>query len=212
MAIQTIQVHSDTDGTFTISGSDARLTGVLPDPTTKLSFDPADGFADPDIDVITVAHPLLRRLVDISADEAAHPDATGRIADRTSPHTDTVVGICHLLVRYVARTDPSVLMEELVPVPVPIWGDDERAVDPDQLLDGPPGPSRGPEDLAEAAKQVLGRADLDGRLDDVAAERALSLSSRHGGIDAPWASGLADIDVMSRDLLALTIVWPGAAT
>ena len=78
------------------------------------------------------------------------------------------------------------------------------------LLDGPPGPTRGPDDIAEAAYEVLARSDLDHRLEAAADSRAASLSDKHGGIDAPWAAGLAEIDVMSRDLLAITIVWPGS--
>jgi superfamily II DNA or RNA helicase len=202
-----LTVDTDEHGIFTINGTADELAGVLPKQGRRLSFRPADGFADPDIDVIDIAHPLLRRLVDVIRDKAAHPDAAGRVAARTSPATDRVTAVGHLLVRYVANADPPVLMEELVPVALPVWGD-APDLDPARLLEGTPGEARSAAEVREAAAAALGHPNLKDTLNNLSARRAEALSVSHGSLDAPWAAGLSNIEVMSRDLLALTIIWP----
>jgi hypothetical protein len=207
-ALPGIHLNDDDDGVFTLTGSADELAGVQPELNVRMSFRAEDGFVDPDIDVIDVAHPLLRRLVDLARDRAAHPAATGRVAARVSDAATTVTAVCHLLVRYVAHADPPVLMEELVPVVLPVWGDAPVAVDSDDLLAGDPGVARPAAELASAADALLSRTDLRARLDRAAADRAARLTTRHSRLDAPWAAGLTDIEVMSRDLLTITLVWP----
>lgn len=202
-----LRVTTDDHGVFTITGHADELAGVLPNPETRLSFRPEDGFADPDIDVVDIAHPLLRRLIDIIRDQAAHPDASGRVAARTSPDVGEVGAIGHLLVRYVAHADPPVLMEELVTVPLPVWGQ-PPATDAAVLLAGPPGAARNATEIPEAAVTTLAHANLEATLDQRAQDGAHRLATGNVTLDAPWAAGLDRIEVMSRDLLAITIIWP----
>lgn len=193
-----------------------RLDGTHPDiadvhPGARLlSFDPEAGFADPDVDVVDLAHPLLRRLVDLALDAARRPECSGRVAARLSPGVDEVTGVVWLLVRYLARADPPVLLEELVPMACPVWGAGPTPADT-TLLDGPHrDPPKDADEVSEAAAALLARPDLPARIDRVAGERARLVAERHRELEASWAAGLAEVEVMSRDPVAVTIVYPAA--
>jgi hypothetical protein len=163
------------------------------------------------VDVLDVAHPLIRRLVDLAREQAAHPDATGRIA-AASADTPVVTGLLHVLARYVAAGNPPVLLEELLPISLSVWGDD--SIPSARHLIGTLGLDRGHDriELNEAASELLGRQDLDAVVETAAAEQAQALANRHATIDAPWAQGLDDVSVVSWDVLALTICYPRTAS
>jgi ERCC4-related helicase len=194
--------------------SGLRLDGAHPDiadvhPRPRLlSFDPEAGFADPDVDVVDLAHPLLRRLVDLALDAARRPECPGRVAARLSPGVDEVTGVVWLLVRYLARADPPVLLEELVPMACPVWGEGPVPTAA-ALVDGPHrDPPKDAEEISEAAATLLARPDLPARIDLLTGERARLVAERHRDLDASWAAGLAEVEVMSYDPVAVTILYP----
>jgi hypothetical protein len=176
-----------------------------------LAFDPELGFLDPEIDVVDLAHPLVRRLVDQARDRAQLPECRGRIAARITPSVDTACAVLHTLIRYVARGEPPVLLEEMASLVLPIWGDGPTSSAAD-ALEGPPGNGgKSPAELTADATEVLSRPDLAERLDAFAAERCSSLATRHAELEEDWARGLDDVEVMSLDLVAVTLVYPEVA-
>lgn len=176
-------------------------------PGARYSFDPTMGLDDPDIDVVDLAHRLPRRLIDLTLDRAQLPECHGRVAARISPAAAGVTAVAHVLFRYVARGNPPVLLEEVVPV---AWRlSDASATDPGPLLDGPVGTGRRHrDDIIDDARRVLGDPTLPGRLASTAQDRALSLAARHTDLAAEWAAGLDDVEATSHDLVALTVVYP----
>jgi ERCC4-related helicase len=198
---------TEAPGGVIVSGANPEVIDVLPQPGRVLSFDPESAFNDPDIDVIDLAHPLLRRLVDVILDRSRRPGAAGRVASRTAAVPEVTAAIW-LLIRYATRSVPPVLLEELVPVAVPVWGDG-RPVDIIEALASRSNDSgKDAEDVAEAMSALLGRPDLQARLATCTSERAAALSRRHEGLEAQWAAGLDHVDVMSRDLLAISLLYP----
>lgn len=195
------------DGTFRITVVPMTLADVA-EPDQKYTFDTAIGMDDPDVDVVDLAHPLLRRLVDEARDRAHDPSFTGRVGGTIRRDATTLTAVAYVLMRYVARGNPPVLLEELVPVPLPVYGDD---VDPDVVahLAGPVGSgSKDNDDVQEDAQAVLGRPGLRDEIARIAADRADTMALRHSELDDEWAAGLDDVTAMSQDLVALTLVYP----
>ncbi|SDD26297.1 SNF2-related protein [Auraticoccus monumenti] len=195
------------NGTFSITAVPPLLSDVT-DPTHRYTFDASLGMDDPDVDVVDLAHPLLRRLVDISREQAHNPSFSGRVAGMISQDATALTAVAHVLMRYVARGTPPVLLEELVPVVLPVYGD---ALDPDavQHLRGRAGAGlKDRHDLQEDAKAVLCRQTVRNDIAAVATARAASMAERHAELDDKWAAGLNDVTPMSQDLVALTLVYP----
>lgn len=191
---------------FTTSGGPSTLADLIP-AGYRFTFDQTIGIDDPSIDVIDLAHPLLRRLVDMTLDEARMPDCRGRVAARI---VDTAAGravLLHALIRYVAHADPPVLLEELVPIGYQLSTGD--SVDPTALLSAPAGAgSQHRDDVLEDTAHVLADPELRDRLQAVALRRAATLADRHASLVAAWANGLSQVEPTSTDLVAMTMFYP----
>jgi ERCC4-related helicase len=194
---------------YRLRGRNREIADVWPDSDRLLAFDPIIGFNDPTVDVVDLAHPLLRRLVDLGLERLRNPGCRGRIAARLSTATHMVCAVLWLLIRYAARTDPPVLLEELMPMSCPVYGDGPQPPPATTVLAGPPRDApKDAEDIADAAEVLFARADLDDRINDHTRRRAAQLSSGYDELDAAWAEGLSQVEVMSCDVVAATIVWP----
>jgi hypothetical protein len=198
------------DGTFAISGSHGELVDVLPSESTPLAFDPDLARLDPDVDVLDLAHPLVRGLVDAVRERSLGPDAPGRVTGWATPATEEVAAVVHVLARYVTSSTPPVVLEELVALSSPVW-DDSEPLEPEALF----GAEHGADgytgrDVAEAAAEVLARADLPARIEAELERRRAGFAERHSRLDGGWAAGLEDVSVASWDPLALTIFFPSA--
>jgi hypothetical protein len=179
---------------------------LLP-PGYRFTFEQTIGIDDPNIDVIDLAHPLLRRLVDMTLDESRLPECRGRIAARTVVTDTGRVAVLHVLVRYVADAKPPVLLEEIVPVAYRLSTGEELPAD--QLITAPAGAgTQYRDDVLEDAIAALDDPALSGRLNTMAHERAGALAERHSTLIAKWAEGLAQVAPTSTDLVALTLLYP----
>lgn len=173
----------------------------------RFTFDRDIGVDDPEIDVVDLAHPLLRRLVDITLDEAQLPECRGRLATRTIQTDAGRAVVLHSLIRYVANATPPVLLEEVVPVAFSLSSGAEIASD--ALLDAPLGKgTQHRDDVMADAAEVLADGSLRTRLDEVAVHRAQVLAERHSELVAGWARGLDEVVPTSVDLIALTLLYP----
>ena len=191
-----------------LTGSSDELIDVPPPtPEKVLSFYPEAGVADPTVEVLDVAHPLIRRLVDISRDRAANPDATGRVAGAVAD-LEVVTVVLHVLARYVAAGDPPVLLEEIIPVSLPVWGNDEVPPGAQLLTSADSNHGRPHAELAEATRAVLARDDLRPTVASVVQERAAALAVKHSALEEEWAQGLDHVEPVSWDVVAATICFP----
>ncbi|MCL1599029.1 MAG: hypothetical protein M3094_07585, partial [Actinomycetia bacterium] len=204
-----LRTTSDDGGrTFRIEGHHPDLDDLVGDGASRYTFDPAVGMGDPDLDIIDLSHRLVRRLVDLTTERANLPDCVGRIAAIHTGVVDSVVGLCHILTRYVAQGDPPVLLEELVPVAIPVYGDGS-VPDVGELSDPPPGPgSRTTDEIADDSRALLDRSDLTDQISIVLEERRAAIADTHADLEAPWSRGLENVDIASWDLTAVTILYP----
>ena len=199
-------VEEQSDGTFTVPAAPAAIADAVKD-GARYTFDPLLGMDDAEVDIVDLAHPLARRLIDLTIDRGQMPDCEGRVAARISPKVDGTTAVVHVLFRYVAQGNPPVLLEEVVPIAYRL-ADNSPVDDADALLQGPGGKgSKHPDDIAEDAEEVLTDPTLATRLAVIAEERATSLAQRHADLSADWANGLDDVQTTSFDVVALTLIY-----
>ena len=198
------------DRTFRVRGSHTELQDSLPASETPLAFDPDLARLDPDVDVLDLAHPLVRTLVDAVRDRSLAPDAPGRVTGWATTATKEVVGVVHVLARYVTSSAPPVVLEELVPVSCPVWSD-SAAAGADALFAAAAAASRhSASDVSEAAAELLARDDIRPRIEAELETRRAGFAERHSRIKGGWAVGLEDVSVASWDPLAITVFFPDA--
>ncbi|MDY6869406.1 MAG: hypothetical protein SV966_02185 [Actinomycetota bacterium] len=173
----------------------------------RFTFEQTIGIDDPTIDVIDLAHPLLRRLVDMTLDESRLPDCRGRVAARVVAADTGRAVILHTLIRYVAHARPPVLLEEIVPVAYRLSTGEELAADP--LITAAAGAgTQHRDDVLEDTTRILTDPSLRDRLTETAQKRADALAKRHSSLIAAWADGLTQVTPTSTDLVAVTALYP----
>lgn len=185
---------------------------VIPELRAELiyTFDPAMGRDDPAVEVLDLAHPLVMRLVDMVRDEAAGNER-GRFSARANSEAKRVGALAHVLARFTAETDPPIVMEELITVPLPVHDEVELDYGAELLKAAPAALHQTSSEVIEVGHIVLGRPDLQSRLGEAVDQRRALLGERHAGISAlgwAWAAGISDLRLASQDILALTAVFP----
>jgi hypothetical protein len=147
----------------------------------------------------------------------------GRTTCVVTPDVEEVTALFHLLARYVVNTEPTSIVEELLPVAVTVYGDHASAVGCQkvvQLLNPRPSPeTRTEAEVREALADALAIEGLDvllektveARRQEVVAERRdmrRQMEGRADGRAAEWLRGIDDLLPGSFDILALTLFWP----
>ena len=222
------QVKERADGTLRISVTHPALqvesVGRVIEHAT---FDPEQGLDAPDVTVLDLGHPLVRQLIDVVKQDAfdEKTDHYGRTTYRVTETTPEVTVVVHLLARYATATDtttPAAVLEELVPVGIPVYGD--APLDPDtvqQLIDSDPAPQtrldREVQEVLDDFDSLHPEADtyfdaaLERRRQALTEERASmqdELSNDSGAPATAWAEGITDIAQGHFDVLALTVYFP----
>ena len=184
----------------------------------QATFDPMVGQDDLATEVLDLAHPLVRRLVDLVRDQGLgtmDDTQVGRVCGYASPHAQEVTVLVHVLARYVTRSEPPVMMEELVPVAIRVFADPPALLDP-QEAEQLAGPDRtlgslDPSDVIDYAAQALDLPEFDSLITDALDRRAGDLVARGQLIEeaaGSWAAGLGDLSLASRDILTASVVEP----
>jgi hypothetical protein len=165
-------------------------------------------------------------ILSLSKDERVegHPELVegyGRTAYIVTPHVQEVTALFHLLARYVVNTDPTSIIEELLPVAVPVYGDE--LLDPQatrRLLGAKPVPqTRTAAEVQESLKEALSIAGLEEllgaavetRRQALIAERGTmreQMQARQGAQMAEWLQGIDDLSPGSFDMLTVTVYCP----
>lgn len=216
-------VADNPDGSYRIAITDRALqTASVGEVIERATFDAEWAVDDPDLTVLDIGHPLIRRLIEeVKQNAFREKEHYGRTTYVVTPGVDEVTALFHLLARYVVNTEPISIIEELIAVALPVYGgtplDREET---GKLLDAEP--TAGVRTEAEA-KEALGDAlaieGLDGSLANaveasrqrlVAERRTMKqqLSQRGGGEAAGWLEGIDDLSPGSFDMLTLTIYYP----
>lgn len=201
------------DGRLEIEVAGTALKDLAPSAGGALigTFSAEVGLRDPDLPVFTLAHPLLRRLVEEVLGQRGERQA-GRFAARGCAEVDEFVAVVHLLVRFVAATAPPTLMEELIPVLVPVYGDAPPAGDPERLMRTVARPILHQySELTEAAVELLANPLLSSLTHAAVQARMQDLRHRQdsvSGLGARWGEGAARVEVASVDRVAITLLVP----
>ncbi len=176
-----------------------------------ITFDPKIARDDPDLDLLDLAHPLVRRLVESVQYSLAGTEG-GRIAARGSREVKEVTAVVHILARFVTASEPPVLMEELIPLAFTPYDGNPVEADPIALLRTPVQPlTWTPADVKEAAGDTLNASGLDTLITQAVEQRRQRFAKRQSEIarmTSEWARGMDDLRVASKDLLTLTLLIP----
>jgi hypothetical protein len=155
------------------------------------------------------------------------PDEDGRRYGRTAyvvtPDVDEVTALFHLLARYVVHTDPTSIVEELLPVAVPVYSRQSSAVSRQQaarLVDAQPSSqTRTDAEVKEVLGDALAIKGLDDLLENAVETRRRELVTerehmreqmerQEGSQPGEWLAGIDDLAPGSFDLLTATVLFP----
>jgi len=221
------QVRDNEDGTWRIViGNRDLQSASVGQVIERATFDAELGLDDPDVTVLDMGHPLVRRLIEVvkqGAFRAGGEDTRhyGRTAYLVTKDVEEVTALFHLVVRYVVGTEPASIIEELLPVALPVYG--EGVLDEDatlRLLEAQAtAPMRADDEVQETLADALAIYGLDELL--VAAvearRRALAGERREmrqqmerqaGAGMSEWLRGMDDLASGSYDVLAITLLYP----
>jgi superfamily II DNA or RNA helicase len=223
-------VTENADGSFRIAITEPALqTASVGSVIERATFDPEWALDDPDLILLDVGHPLVRRLIEevkqsgFAGGDGVAAQYYGRTAYVVTPDVNEVMVLLHLLVRYVVETEPTSIVEELLPVAVPVYGDLGGVTglkDLSHLLDVEPSPqTRTAGEVQEVLADALALEGLDGilanaveaRRQELIAERArmqAQVARREDAQPAEWLAGIADLAPGSFDLLTAAVLYP----
>ena len=168
-------------------------------------------------------HPLVRRLIEeVKQSAFRDTDRYGRTAYMVTDAVDEVTALFHVLTRYLVNTEPTSIVEELLPVALPVYGGDVLGKEATHslLTAAPSAAMRTEAEVREILSETLAIEVLDNTLERsvearrrelVAERRAMqrSIDRRQGGRVAEWLEGIDDLSPGSFDVLAITVMYPG---
>jgi hypothetical protein len=216
-------VAENADGSWRILITNPALqTASMGEVIERATFNPEWALDDPDVTLLDVGHPLVRRLIEeVKQNAFREVEHYGRTAYVVTPDANEVTALFHLLVRYVVNTEPTSIVEELLPVAVPVYsGEPLDAEETRQLLQvSLSSETRTEGEVRETLSDVLGIEGLECLLEDtvetrrrelVAERRSMrqQMEQREGAQAAEWLRGIDDLSSGSFDLLAVAVLYP----
>jgi hypothetical protein len=189
----------------------------LPDVIESATFDPELGLDDPDIDVLDLGHPLVRRMMDLIKLETFDKadDSYGRTAGMLTNDVQETTAIISLLVRFVADTTPVQIFEDLVTLALPVYGENPLSSDQTSRLIAA-SPAKGSltdKEVSEVLRDVLKREDLTTLIQARIQERQVEIAQKREEFrkslnrDLSWLDRTEEINLGSWDILAINILW-----
>jgi ERCC4-related helicase len=226
------------DGSWRIAITNPALqTASMGEVIERTTFDPEWALDDPDVTLLDVGHPLVRRLIEEVKQNAFRADGVGdkihygRTAYVVTPDVDEVTALFHLLARYVVNTEPVSIVEELLPVAVPVYGGEWSVLNGQhtsltgeearRLMEVRPSPeTRTESEVQEALADALNIKGLVMLLEEAVETRRQELMTerrsmqaqmeQQGGTHiAEWLQGIDDLSPGSSDLLTVLVCYPG---
>jgi SNF2 family DNA or RNA helicase len=193
----------------------------------RATFDPAYGLDNPDVVTLDLGHPLVRRLVELVKQETFRPSEEhyGRTSYYVVEEAEEVAVVFHLLARYAVAGEtgaPSSVLEELVPVGLPVYGN--RALPEartEALLKAEAAPqTRTDAEVRETIEDLFSfrenlqealREKVDRRRSEIAEERRQmqeELAGQGDGQATDWTEGIDAVAEGSFDVLTMTVYYP----
>jgi hypothetical protein len=209
------------DGTYRIilNHPDLRLPG-LPNELERVTFEPQKDGSD--LIGLDLGHPLVRRLIEMTKREAFEPDPSdatryGRTAVMLTKDAPEVTALYTLLVRFVVGTQPPQILEDLMTIAIPVYGDQPLDAEKTRvLIHAKPTPGTlTMQEQKEVIADALKRADFEKHADELIEARKKSLIEERRALQskltdagqAPWLAGADQISIGSWDLLAVKVLW-----
>jgi hypothetical protein len=226
------------DGSYRIGLTEPALqTASVGDVIERATFDPEWALDEPDVTLLDIGHPLVRRLIEEVKQNAfraetvvgaSAPSHYGRTAYLVAPDVQEVTALFHLLARYVVDTDPASIVEELLPVAVPVYSLEAEPITGDAVapLLNPSASqqTRTEGEVREVLADALDIFDLGNLLEGAVEERRQELvaerermqrsglrkqmEEQKGSQPAEWLEGIDDLAPGSFDLLTVTVLFP----
>jgi ERCC4-related helicase len=213
------------DGSWRITITEPALqTASVGDTIERATFDPEWALDDPDLTLLDIGYPLVRRLIEeVKQNAFREVEHYGRTAHVVTPDVEVVTALFHLLARYVVNTKPTSIVEELLPVAVRVYSDRPSAVSGQQvarLLEPRlSSETRTPGEVREALADALAIEGLEAILERAVEARRRELlgerrsmrkqmEEREGAQPAEWLQGVDDLSPGSYDLLTVTLLYP----
>lgn len=211
------------DGTLRIALSHPALqtsrTGTV---IEKATFDPEKALGNPDIICLDLGHPVVRRLLELVKLSAIKNEGFyGRTARYCIGDVREVTAVIHILVRFVVHAEPVHIIEEMMPIGVPLYGTQPlESSEVEKILSSSLHPnSRTETEIQSDLAHLLTRSDLQKFMDDAVEARRKPLVQERktlqqqvltgGGVDQNrWLKGLDDLTVGSCDLLTASLYYP----
>jgi hypothetical protein len=217
------KIDERSDGFLSIHLSDKRLQfPIYGNVLEKVSFDPEDGLSYPDVRVLELGHPIIRRLIEIiKAEFFSISGAYGRNAAFFSENTESICFVYNALVRFtVGRTEKRVI-EELITFAVDSF---DNSLLPEEKTAAlvPAKTTQKANDtevmdlIAKALNESLYLEKLNLKIEErknkLITERQelakkIYRETKHDD-DAKWVDEIVFIEKASQDLLTVTIVYP----
>jgi superfamily II DNA or RNA helicase len=225
-------VAENGDGSWRILITNPALqTASVGEVLERATFDAEQALDDPDMTLLDVGHPLVRRLIEEVKQNAFREVAHyGRTAYVVTPGVDEVTALFHLLARYVVNTEPTSIVEELLPVAVPVYGGEWDVLEGQRtIVSGeearrlcevrPSTETRSEGEVWEVLADALKMRGLERLLNDavearrqeLVAERRSMRQHMEGQAGAPvaeWLQGIDDLSPGSSDLLTAMVLFP----
>jgi hypothetical protein len=210
---------------------DKSLTLLLPEPRLQLPgignelrkaiFSPEMALADPELTVLDIGHPLVRRLIEVAKEDFFKAGArSGRAVAMVLSGLKEVTIHYRYLARFAGGKTEAVL-EELIDVAFPVYGN--TALTPEEIgefLSATPGQRQPRQDecqphFEEAWKSAIRdkatAAAIERRRGELVKER-MELRDRlkkdAKDVDTSWLDGAEKIKIVSQDLLTATLYLP----
>jgi hypothetical protein len=97
----------------------------------QATFEAKRGLDNEKVEVLDLAHPLIRRLINLMKQETFDKDSDlyGRIAYKVNPEFEEVKALAWVLARYVVESETASIVEELIPIIWPVYSDGEPEID-----------------------------------------------------------------------------------
>jgi hypothetical protein len=220
------RIDENDDGSFRIAVTSPELQDASVERVVeRATFDPEWGLEDPDVTVLDLGHPLVRRLVEVVKQDTFRESEEhyGRTSYLVTEDAPEVAVVFHLLARYAAGGDgvPESVLEELVPVGMPVYGDGVfEESQTERLLEADPAPqTRTTGEVRGTLADLFDlRGGVDAALQAAVDERRRALIeertsmqeelAEQGAEATAWTEGIANISAGSFDVLAMTVYYP----
>ena len=187
-----------------------------------LTIDAERVLDDLDLTLLDVGYPLVSRLIDeVKQGAFRNTEHYGRTACIITSGVEEVTALFHLLACYVVNTQPTSIVEELLPVAVPVYGDRPLDLEVTRRLlrVTPTSETRTEAEVRDALADALAIEDLEELLEQaverrrqelVAERRSMreQMEKRSDTQAAGWLWGIDNLSPGSFDLLTLTVLWP----